>query len=130
MSHFTDIFSVVRQLKKKKISIDVKRRNQDTNPLSNKNKKKDITSSFMLLIFSVYEEDADWEVDADNVRLVRELGQGQFGMVYEGVYIDKEKDVEEQVAVKVDCHRKMNTIIHFYFGADLISVISVQECFT
>ena len=30
--------------------------------------------------------DADeWEVDRDNVQLLRELGQGSFGMVYEGI---------------------------------------------
>ena len=37
-----------------------------------------------MICFSVYEPD-DWEVDRDNVELLRELGQGSFGMVYEGV---------------------------------------------
>ena len=35
-------------------------------------------------LYSVYEPD-EWEVDRDNVELLGELGQGSFGMVYEGV---------------------------------------------
>ena len=45
----------------------------------------------------------DWEVSRDNVTVLNELGQGSFGMVYEGVLhsiIPDEPDVH--VALKVD----------------------------
>ena len=48
--------------------------------------KKNVRSSIFKIgfLFSVYEPD-EWEVDRDNVELLGELGQGSFGMVYEGV---------------------------------------------
>ena len=49
---------------------------------------------------SVYELDEAWEVGKERVRLIRELGQGAFGMVYEGVLDDKTNE-KLQVAVKV-----------------------------
>lgn len=33
---------------------------------------------------AVYEED-EWEVARDKINILRELGQGSFGMVYEGI---------------------------------------------
>lgn len=38
----------------------------------------------MLPCVSVYVPD-EWEVERDTVTVIRELGQGSFGMVYEGV---------------------------------------------
>ncbi|BFZ01768.1 hypothetical protein BsWGS_04807 [Bradybaena similaris] len=44
----------------------------------------------------------DWEVDRDKIKLIRELGQGAFGMVYEGVAkgLGDNPDKETKVAVK------------------------------
>lgn len=48
----------------------------------------------------VYEPD-EWEVDRDKVQLIRELGQGSFGMVYEGIVKNIVSGKEEtKVAVK------------------------------
>nr|WEY17517.1 insulin-like growth factor 1 receptor [Anadara broughtonii] len=46
-----------------------------------------------------YEAD-EWEVDRDKVRLLKELGQGSFGMVYKGLLFEDEKKEETDVAVK------------------------------
>jgi serine/threonine protein kinase len=48
---------------------------------------------------TVYEPD-DWEVDRDNVQLIKELGQGSFGMVYEGLVILTPGGEKTPVAVK------------------------------
>ncbi|CAG5127642.1 unnamed protein product, partial [Candidula unifasciata] len=44
----------------------------------------------------------EWEVDRDKIKLIRELGQGAFGMVYEGVAkgLGDNPDEETKVAVK------------------------------
>lgn len=50
----------------------------------------------------------EWEVPRDKIKLIRELGQGSFGMVYEGEAIDIVKDQPRcRVAVKVK-HFLMN----------------------
>ena len=51
-------------------------------------------------LFPVYIPD-DWEFDRDKIKLIRELGQGSFGMVYEGIAKDLEGKGEIRVAVKV-----------------------------
>ena len=40
-----------------------------------------------LTVFPVYVAD-EWEVPRDKIELLRELGQGSFGMVYEGIAKD------------------------------------------
>ena len=55
--------------------------------------------SYILLFFPVYVPD-EWEVDRDKIELIRELGQGSFGMVHEGIMRGGEDD-ELRVAVKV-----------------------------
>ncbi len=53
------------------------------------------------VIVAVYVAD-EWEVDRDTIQLIRELGQGSFGMVYEGLAKGLVEDGEEiKVAVKV-----------------------------
>lgn len=52
------------------------------------------------MCISVYEED-EWEVARDKIAILRELGQGSFGMVYEGIAKDIIKgEGETRVAVK------------------------------
>lgn len=48
-----------------------------------------------------YEPD-EWEVDREKINIIRELGQGSFGMVYEGI-AENLRDTEPllRVAVKV-----------------------------
>ena len=53
-------------------------------------------------MFSVVYEPDEWEVERDKITLLRELGQGSFGMVWEGKALDLiEKGKEILVAVKV-----------------------------
>ena len=52
------------------------------------------------MYFSVYEAD-EWEVDRDKIELIRELGQGSFGMVHEGIMQTDDEGGELRVAVKV-----------------------------
>lgn len=40
--------------------------------------------NFLFFCFLVYVPD-EWEVPRKNIELIRELGQGSFGMVYEGI---------------------------------------------
>ena len=58
----------------------------------------------MYVLFSVYIPD-EWEVDRDKIQLIRELGQGSFGMVHEGIAKDiVSGEPEIRVAVKVIHH--------------------------
>lgn len=44
----------------------------------------------------------EWEVPRDKIKLIRELGKGSFGMVYEGIAYDLvDGQAEVKVAVKV-----------------------------
>lgn len=58
-----------------------------------------MTDCVFLCVLTAYEPD-EWEVDRDKVQLIRELGQGSFGMVFEGVFTTKDNE-ELRVAVKV-----------------------------
>ena len=52
-----------------------------------------------LSIFKVYIAD-EWELNRETIELLRELGQGSFGMVYEGIAHDINGLPELRVAVK------------------------------
>lgn len=57
------------------------------------------------LIGSVFSHDAvyvpdEWEVPREDVSLLHELGQGTFGMVYEGIVKDSMTDEEYKCAIK------------------------------
>lgn len=52
----------------------------------------------VFILFSVYVPD-EWEVPREKIKLLRELGQGSFGMVWEGVYYHKNGE-EKPCAVK------------------------------
>lgn len=57
-------------------------------------------SSSAFLPSSVYVPD-EWEVPRERITILRELGQGSFGMVYEGIAKDLEQEGEEtRVALK------------------------------
>lgn len=59
-----------------------------------------VTPCYKLVsLISVYEPD-EWEVDRDNVVLIKELGQGSFGMVYEG-YVKNLTPDQDKVPVAV-----------------------------
>jgi insulin-like peptide receptor len=51
------------------------------------------------MIFKAYEPD-EWEVPRDSVKLLKELGQGSFGMVYEGELKCPNRDEWVKCAVK------------------------------
>ena len=51
------------------------------------------------ILFVDYEVD-DWEVERDKVKLLGEIGQGSFGMVYEGIAEDINGLAVIKVAVK------------------------------
>jgi hypothetical protein len=56
---------------------------------------------FLTVFILVYIAD-EWEVPRDKIKLIRELGQGSFGMVYEGEALDIAKNKPKcRVAVKV-----------------------------
>ena len=43
----------------------------------------------------------DWEVDRSKIRTIREIGQGSFGMVYEGIATGLGDDPNEEIRVAV-----------------------------
>ena len=53
----------------------------------------------ILLFFSVYVPD-EWELERDSIEIHEELGQGSFGMVFNGVLSKYEDEVDLQVAIK------------------------------
>ena len=55
----------------------------------------------LIFLFAAYVPDG-WEVSRDKIQLGRELGQGSFGMVYEGIATDIVKgESTAKVAIKV-----------------------------
>lgn len=79
-----------------------------------KNSRHLIQSIYFNLNRLVYVPD-EWEVSRQNITLIRELGNGSFGMVWEGEAVGILPGVECcKVAVKVDyvsfLHRKANCL--------------------
>ena len=66
-------------------------------------------------MFSVYVPD-EWEVPRDKVNLLRELGQGSFGMVYEGLAKDI-IDGKGEVKVAVKVFSLLNCIFVYFFSS-------------
>ena len=73
---------------------------------------------WLLSVVAVYEPD-EWEVARDNIKLLSELGQGSFGMVYEGTARNIKDKAEIKVAVKAS-NSPPNTSLCF--------VLSTRSC--
>ncbi|XP_024129446.1 insulin receptor a [Oryzias melastigma] len=76
----------------------------------------------------VYEED-EWEVPRDKIHILRELGQGSFGMVYEGLAKDIVKgEAETRVAVKtVNESASLRERIEFLNEASVMKAFSCHH---
>ncbi|XP_076004360.1 insulin receptor a [Genypterus blacodes] len=76
----------------------------------------------------VYEED-EWEVGRDKISILRELGQGSFGMVYEGIAKDIIKgESETHVAVKtVNESASLRERIEFLNEASVMKAFSCHH---
>ncbi|KAM7379575.1 hypothetical protein PAMP_005121 [Pampus punctatissimus] len=76
----------------------------------------------------VYEED-EWEVGRDKISILRELGQGSFGMVYEGIAKDIIKgEGETHVAVKtVNESASLRERIEFLNEASVMKAFSCHH---
>ncbi|XP_033839043.1 insulin receptor a [Periophthalmus magnuspinnatus] len=76
----------------------------------------------------VYEED-EWEVPRDKINILRELGQGSFGMVYEGIAKDIIKgESETYVAVKtVNESASLRERIEFLNEASVMKAFSCHH---
>lgn len=87
------------------------------------------------LCSTVYVPD-EWEVPRDKITLLRELGQGSFGMVYEGIAKDIVKgEPETRVAVKtVNESASLRERIEFLNEASVMKgfschhVVSITGC--
>lgn len=79
-------------------------------------------------VFAVYEED-EWEVPREKIIILRELGQGSFGMVYEGIAKDIIKgEAETRVAVKtVNESASLRERIEFLNEASVMKAFSCHH---
>lgn len=77
---------------------------------------------------AVYEED-EWEVPREKISILRELGQGTFGMVYEGIAKDVVKgEGETHVAVKtVNESANLRQRIEFLNEASVMKAFSCHH---
>ena len=67
----------------------------------------------LLPLVSAYVPD-EWEVPREKVKKIRELGQGSFGMVYEGILSDVvENEPRLKVAIKVTVTFDFNIVGNF-----------------
>lgn len=80
------------------------------------------------VLLAVYEED-EWEVPRDKINILRELGQGSFGMVYEGIAKDIIKgEGETRVAVKtVNESASLRERIEFLNEASVMKAFSCHH---
>lgn len=80
------------------------------------------------LVRAVYIPD-DWEVAREKITLLRELGQGSFGMVYEGIAKDIVKgETETRVAVKtVNESASLRERIEFLNEASVMKAFSCHH---
>lgn len=78
--------------------------------------------------FTVYVPD-EWEVPREKITLLRELGQGSFGMVYEGIAKDIVKgDPDTRVAVKtVNESASLRERIEFLNEASVMKAFSCHH---
>lgn len=62
--------------------------------------------------YTSYEPD-EWEVPRKNIELHKELGQGSFGMVYEGIATDIKGKSQVRCAIKTVNEHATNRYIYF-----------------
>lgn len=81
-----------------------------------------------MAFFTVYVPD-EWEVPREKITLLRELGQGSFGMVYEGIAKDIVKgDPDTRVAVKtVNESASLRERIEFLNEASVMKAFSCHH---
>lgn len=79
-------------------------------------------------VCAVYEPD-EWEVPREKINLLRELGQGSFGMVYEGIGKDIVKgEPQTRVAVKtVNESASLRERIEFLNEASVMKAFSCHH---
>lgn len=76
------------------------------------------------IFVAVYEPD-DWEVARTRVELIREIGQGSFGMVYEGLLKSTESGSDRPCAVKtVNVQAADRDRIEFLNEASVMKLVS------
>lgn len=87
-----------------------------------------ITMVTCVCFYVVYVPD-EWEVPREKINLLRELGQGSFGMVYEGIAKDIVKgDPETRVAVKtVNESASLRERIEFLNEASVMKAFSCHH---
>lgn len=88
----------------------------------------ELTSFNCCLFGAVYVPD-EWEVPREKITLLRELGQGSFGMVYEGIAKDIVKgDPDTRVAVKtVNESASLRERIEFLNEASVMKAFSCHH---
>lgn len=81
------------------------------------------------MIFSAVYVPDEWEVPREKINLLRELGQGSFGMVYEGIAKDIIKgDPDTRVAVKtVNESASLRERIEFLNEASVMKAFSCHH---
>uniref|UniRef100_A0A2C9K623 Tyrosine-protein kinase receptor n=1 Tax=Biomphalaria glabrata TaxID=6526 RepID=A0A2C9K623_BIOGL len=69
----------------------------------------------------------EWEVSRDKIRLIRELGQGSFGMVYEGIAKGlRDDDPEEEIPVAV---KTVNERANFTDTQEFLNEATIMKAF-
>ncbi|XP_064474784.1 insulin-like growth factor 1 receptor [Ornithodoros turicata] len=76
-------------------------------------------------VSSVYEPD-EWEVPRDSIELVKELGQGSFGMVYEGIA----KNLTPEVDVTKCAVKTVNESASIHERIEFLQEASVMKAFS
>lgn len=83
---------------------------------------------FNISVIAAYEPDPIWEVARDKIQVGRELGQGSFGMVYEGLFT-KDKEALKCAVKTVNEHASARERIDFLQEADVMKYLDFTLSF-